>query len=346
LNFKQLPKLTPGDKVAILSPSFAAPGAWPHMYELGLQRVRQLFALEPVEYPTTKKIGASGSERAKDLIDAFENPDIKAVIASLGGDDQVTYIKYLPAEPFAQNPKAFFGYSDNTNFINHLWLNGVPSYYGASLFTQFAMQKRMDAFTVEYLNKAFFAGGWVELKSSPEYNEIGLQWDDPANLNKQRHYDVNDGWFWDGEEDTEGILWGGCLESIDELLKHAITLPTLEQFEEIVLVTETAEEIPTAAFVARIFRALGERGILERVKGLLVGRPKSWEFNNQKSLEERATYKAEQRDATLKMFRRYNKDAPVVQNLDVGHTDPQICMPFGKSVKINTSEQTIFADFS
>ena len=346
MNFKPLPKLKAGDKVAILSPSFAAPALWPAVYELGLQRLRDLFGLEPVAYPTTKKLGAAGAERAQDLIAAFENPDIKGVIASLGGDDQVTYVKNLPAAPFAQNPKPFFGYSDNTHFINHLWLNGVPAYYGASLFTQFAMQGQMDAYTVLYLKKALFEGGFIELQPSVEFNEIGLTWDDPENLRRHRVYDANPGWFWDGDTDAEGILWGGCLESIDELLRHAIALPSLAQFEQIVLVTETAEDLPEADYVGRVFRALGERGILARVRGLVVGRPKSWEFDKPRTPAERAHYKEEQRAITLKMFRRYNQVAPVVQNVDVGHTDPQICLPFGKGVQINASEQTIFADFS
>ena len=71
MEFTKLPKLTKGDKVAILSPSFAAPGRWPHVYELGLKRIREVFELEPVEFPTTKKVGASKEERAKDLMDAF-----------------------------------------------------------------------------------------------------------------------------------------------------------------------------------------------------------------------------------------------------------------------------------
>lgn len=346
LPFKKLPKLTPGDKVAILSPSFAAPAAWPHVYELGLQRLRDLFGLEPVEYPTTKKLGASGAERAKDLIDAFENREIKAVIATLGGDDQVTYVKHLPSAPFANNPKPYFGYSDNTNFMNHLWLNGIPSYYGGSLFTQFAMQTRMDAFTIEYLRKAMFDGGLVELTASADFNEISLDWADPANLNKQRVYERNEGWYWDGNVRGEGIVWGGCLESIDELLRHGITLPSLDDFEQIVLVTETSEEMPPASYVSYIYRALGERGILERVKGLLVGRPKSDGHREEKTKEERAEYKAEQRAVTLELFRRYNQSAPVVQNLDVGHTDPQICIPLGKTAIITPADQKIFADFA
>ena len=79
----KLNKLQKGDKVAILSPSFAAPGRWPHVYELDLQRVREIFGLEPVEFPSTKKVGASVEERSHDLISAFQNKEIKAVISSL-----------------------------------------------------------------------------------------------------------------------------------------------------------------------------------------------------------------------------------------------------------------------
>lgn len=209
MDFKKLPKLKQGDKVAILSPSFAAPGRWPHVYELGLQRVREVFGLEPVEFPTTKKIGASKEERSKDLIDAFENPEIKAVITTLGGDDQITYVKDLPSDPFINNPKPFFGYSDNTHFMNHLWLNGVPSYYGGGLFTQFAMQKVMDEFTVQYLKSALFEEETVTLDASTTYNDIGLSWDDLENLTQERVKESNSGWIWDGTQNVEGITWGG-----------------------------------------------------------------------------------------------------------------------------------------
>ena len=65
MNFASLPKLKKGDKVAILSPSFAAPGKWPHVYDLGCQRLRDIFDLNPVEFPTTKKLGASTENAPK-----------------------------------------------------------------------------------------------------------------------------------------------------------------------------------------------------------------------------------------------------------------------------------------
>jgi muramoyltetrapeptide carboxypeptidase LdcA involved in peptidoglycan recycling len=229
----KLNKFKKGDKVAILSPSFAAPGKWPHVYELGLKRLIEVFELEPVEFPATKKLGASQQERANDLIAAFENPDIKGVISSLGGDDQITYIKNLPPEPFRNNPKPYFGYSDNTHFMNFLWLNGIPSYYGGALFTQFAEQGKIHDFTLKYLTLALCDEGEIELEASKEYNDVGLNWNDPENLNKQRSYEPNAGWVWDGNQNAEGITWGGCLESIDEILRHGVAIPSLEQFERV-----------------------------------------------------------------------------------------------------------------
>ncbi len=340
----RLTKLKKGDKVAILSPSFAAPGKWPQVHELGLKNLREVFGLEPVEFPTTRKLGAPSEERAKDLVDAFENKEIKGVITSLGGDDQVTYIKNLPPEPFVLNPKPFFGFSDNTHFANFLWLQGIPSYYGGSVFTQFAF-KEMHPFTVKYLKYALFESGERELEASPAYNDINLDWNDPANLEKERTYEPNDGWYWDGAGNAEGVSWGGCVESIDELLRHGIRIPSLADFENIILFTESSEEIPSAGYVFRVYRALGERGILERVKGILVGRPKAYELNNRKTTEEKKEYREQQREAILKVVRHYNKTIPVVQNLDFGHTNPQIALPYGGHVRIDGKEKRIFTDF-
>lgn len=345
MDFAKLSKLKKGDKVAILSPSFAAPGKWPHVHEFGLERMREIFELEPVEFPTTRKIGASKEERSADLVSAFEDKEIKAIITTLGGDDQVTYVKNLPSEPFANNPKPFFGYSDNTHFMNFLWQNGVPSYYGGALFTQFARQGKMDEYTIEYLKKALFEEGEFEISASGNFNDVGLGWDDPENLKKERFYERNEGWVWDGNVNAEGVTWGGCLESIDEILRHGVAVPTLDNFRSIVLITETSEDIPTADYVHIVYRALGERGILERVQAVLVGRPKAWEFNKQWNADQKYGYRQQQREVTLKTIREYNKTIPVIQNMDFGHTDPQMPFPYGKKVKIDSENKKIFVDF-
>jgi muramoyltetrapeptide carboxypeptidase LdcA involved in peptidoglycan recycling len=339
------PKLSPGDKVAILSPSFCAPAVWPHVHELGLKRLRERFSLEPVEYPTTRKFGAAPAERAADLVAAFESPEIKAVFATIGGDDQVVWIKDLPAEPFRRNPKPFFGYSDNTHFMNFLWLNGVPSFYGGAIFTEFAAFGGMDDFTVEYLRHALFGGGAVALKSSATCNDIDRDWSDQSLIEVKPEYEPNSGWLWDGDGIAEGTTWGGCLESVDELLRHGTAIPSLTDFEEIILLLETSEELPSAPYVNRVMRALGERGILGRIRGLLVGRPKGWSFDQPLSAPAKAAYRKTQHEVFVRGVRSYNAAAPIVQNLDFGHTAPQICIPFGGRCVIDGSLREIEVQF-
>jgi len=345
MKFVTLPKLKQGDKVAILSPSFAAPGRWPEVYSLGLKRVSEIFGLTPVEYPTTIKLGASTTERSQDLIDAFENKEIKVVIASIGGDDQITYIKNLPRKSFINNPKPFFGYSDNTHFINFLWSCGVPSFYGGHLFTEFAMQNEMDEYTVKYLKYALFSEGIYDLDASQIFNDIGLSWNDTTLLDHKRRYQKNDGWYWDGTVNTSGITWGGCVESIDELLRHGSTIPSENDFENIILFLETSEEIPSHDYVHRVLRALGERGILARIKGMLVGRPKAWEFDKPNTDEQKDEYKSGQRKMFLETVRKYNQQVPIIQNIDIGHSSPQICLPVGKKMIIDSINKSIKVEF-
>ena len=340
--FLDLPKLRKGDKIAVLSPSYAAPGRWPDTYQLGLSRLQELFGLVPVTFPATAKLGASGEERAKDLIDAFNDSSIKGVIASLVGNDQVTYIKNLPREPFINNPKPFFGYSDNTHLINHLWLCGIPSYYGGSLFVEFAEPGSIHPFTFQHLNRALFESGEFEISPSMTFSDEGLDWNDPSNLKKHRHYFNDDGWFWDGgDSEVTGTLWGGCVESIDELLSHNISIPTKEDFKNCILAFETSEALPSMEFVSSVLNKIGEKGLLTLIKGVFFGRPKAWEFDNKKNAEEKLAYKRDQRTAVIQTIRRFNPECPIVQNMDFGHTLPQMQLPFGKSAKLDPKSRKI-----
>ena len=337
----RLSKLSPGDSVAIVSPSFVAPAVFPAEYELGLSRLRDEFRLNPVEMPNVRNGSATNAQKMEDLCLAFTNPEIKAVITTIGGDSQIECVKHLPSKPFVENPKPFFGYSDNTHFANFLFLQGIPSYYGGCIYTEFAMQGSMDAMTKSYLQSAMFKGGTRKLEASPEFNDEDLRWGEAENLGMRRRYQPSEGWVWDGDRDVRGITWGGCLESVDELLRHGSAIPSLETFERVVLFLETCEETPPSAYVARVIRALGERGILSRVQGLLVGRPKAWSFEHPRTDEEKAAYKAEQRKTVLDWMRRYNSDAPVVQNMDFGHTAPTVCLPYGAEISLVSSRREI-----
>src|SRR5215213_8185952 len=103
------PKPNPGDRVAVLSLGAGLPALFPEVYELGLGRLRREIGLEPVEFPTTR-VDAPPAARARDLHDALTDPSIAAIMATIGGDDQITVLKHLNAEVIRAHPKPFYGY--------------------------------------------------------------------------------------------------------------------------------------------------------------------------------------------------------------------------------------------
>jgi muramoyltetrapeptide carboxypeptidase LdcA involved in peptidoglycan recycling len=80
---------------------------------------------------------------------------------------------------------------------------------------------------------------------------------------------------------------------------------------------------------------MGERGLLRRFSALLMGRAKTWSFDNPNSPQEGARYAAEQREAVLRAMRAYAPDTTIVLDVDLGHTDPQIVIPYGGVIRVD-----------
>jgi muramoyltetrapeptide carboxypeptidase LdcA involved in peptidoglycan recycling len=53
-------------------------------------------------------------KRAQDLMEAFLDPSIDAIISTIGGDDSIRIVPYIDFEIIRNNPKIFLGYSDST----------------------------------------------------------------------------------------------------------------------------------------------------------------------------------------------------------------------------------------
>lgn len=345
-SYTVMPKLQRGDKVAILSPSSGLPELFPWVQDLGLERLRTVFNLEPVEYPTTRRMGSSLQDRAADIMSAFNDSSIKAIIASVGGTDQIKLLKLLKSDIIQANPKPFFGFSDNTHLHIYLSNLGIPSYYGGGIMTQFAMQKEMMSITIESLNKALFDGGVLKTSGSTVYNDIGLDWADKQSLDKPRFLEENDGLIWDGDQGASGLLWGGCMESMVVQCSAEKYLPKAEELSGRILFLESAETIPPHWVMEYLLVGLGERGWFDHLSGVMIGRPKAWDFEQQNTAAEKAKYRADQREVVVAAIREYNKTIPIVQNVDFGHTDPQIILPIGGSATLLPSENSITFDYS
>ncbi|MGW1951738.1 S66 family peptidase [Streptomyces sp. NPDC001920] len=331
------PKPSPGDRIAVVSPGAGLPELYPRPYELGLERLRTEYKLEPVEYPATRKMGASPRERADDIHAAFADPDIGAVIASIGGDDQITVLPWLDRELVRANPKPFFGMSDNTNLLMFLRNSGIVGFHGATVMCELGRPGAMNPQTAESLRAALFTPGEYELEPAERWNDVNGDWADPATFGAEPGMRPADAWTWvNADRVVDGPTWGGCLEILGWLLMADREIARdLSEYDGAVLLLETSEALPSADEVFWTLRSMGERGLLQRFSALLMGRARTWSFQRPNGPEEGARYATEQREAVLRAMRTYAPETMIVFDVDFGHTDPQLVIPYGGAVRVD-----------
>ncbi len=329
-----------------MSPSFAAPAVAPAVHQQALRRLREVTGLVPVEFPTTRRLGASARDRADDLNAAFADPQIRAVLATIGGDDQITVIPHLDAGLLALDPKPFLGYSDNTNLLNWLWTNGVAGFYGGSTQVHLGPGPRVDPIHGQSLRAALLTGERIEITEPGESEDIGHDWNDPRALTEFGERDPTEPWVWSGPRTSvTGRTWGGCIEVIQWILTAGRFPHDPTALDGGILLLESSEELIPAREFGWILRSLGERGILTAVSAVVVARPPTSDFTVRPSPEARRAKRAEQRDTVIDLVARYNPEAVIVVGAPFGHTRPQWILPYGGFMTVDGVNRRLFADY-
>ena len=337
------PPVRPGDRVAVVSPAWCAPEHFPVLHDQALDRIRDL-GLEPVEFAFTRVQGTP-AERAEDVMRAFEDDSIGAVMATVGGDDQITVLRHLDPDRMLAHPKRFLGYSDNTNLSNWLWFHGVGGVYGGSTAVHLGPGPRVDPEHLVSLRAALFGGDLV-LSEPAHTRDYGLDWGSPAALFESPPEWPAAPWQWSGPSRTvTGTVWGGCLEIVEWTLAAGRWVHPVSAYDGCVLALETSEEVPTAQECFRMLRNLGERGILGAASALLWGRPPVSSRLEPRSEGETADLRRERREAVLRAVADYNADLVVALDVDFGHTSPQLLLPYGGKVTVDGEQQVITAHF-
>lgn len=340
------PKLHPGDHVAIVSPSWAGAGVFPDVQEIALRVLRDELGLVPVEYPTTRRVGASARDRADDLNSAFADPNIRAVMAVIGGEDQITVLPHLDAHVIRANPKAYFGYSDNTNLLNYLWNLDVVSYHGGSTLVHLARPGGAHPVFLTSMRHALFDHEVVEIAPVTEFTDLQGRWEDVSTLEHALPTTNEPGWHWHrATKVVTGTTWGGNLEIVHwNLAANRWILPN-DAYAGCVLILETSEEMPPAEEVFRMLRNVGERGLLSQFPAVVFAKAKAWHTHAPLGESERTAFRDEQEAAVLRALDVYNRDAIFVYGPDFGHTDPQYVLPYGGLMTVDGLRRSISVQY-
>ncbi len=311
-----------------------------------MRRLREEIGVEPVEYPTTRQVGASPQARAADLMAAFGDPTIRAVLASIGGDDQITVLAHLDPEVVRADPKPFFGYSDNTNLLSWLWFHGVAGYHGGSTQVHLGRGGALHPVSRDSLRAALLDGGDLVVEPVGEFGEDDVSWDRPEALTQASPRLPSPPWRWhQADRVVTAPTWGGNLEILSWTLAVSRWVHPVERYSGCILLLETSEEMPSALEVFRVLRTMGERGLLEQFPAAVVGLARATSLEAPRPPAERAAFRDDQHRAVLEAFERYNPGATVVLDVDLGHTDPQWVLPYGGRMTVDGPGRRIVAHY-
>lgn len=326
--------LNKGDKVATISLSWGGAGELPHRYLQAKQNLQGIFGLEIIETPNALKpakwLYENPQARAEDLMNAFLDPSIKAIISNIGGEESIRILRYVDFDVIRNNPKIFIGFSDTT--VTHFMClkAGLTSFYGTSTLVGFAENGGMHGYQIQDILNSLFS---KEIKGEIKENKEGwtseyLEWFDESLTHTKRKLQEYTGWkYLRGKGKVQGHLIGGCMEVL-EVMKGTDLWPENSIWEGCILFFETSEEMPAPYSVRSWLRNYAATGILRQAKGIVFGRP----YNNR--------YAEEYEQELLKVLDEEGlNDLPVVTQMDFGHTCPTFTIPYGVLAEIDCDHQ-------
>jgi muramoyltetrapeptide carboxypeptidase len=298
-------------------------GRWPHRWDTAQRNLAALglqARLAPHAAGDHGYVAAGVRERADDLNRMFADPEIRAIIASIGGNHSCQLLSHLDPELIHRNPKVFMGYSDITvlNIAIHSQ-TGLLTFNGPAVVPDLGEFPALLPYTADCLVHALFEGHptWT-YRASSEWTDEFLDWDQKLDLTRPRRTVRNTGWKVIHPGVAQGRLMGGCLES----LQHLRGTPYWPDWDGTLFFWELSEQRQPPSWVDAVLSDYTNMGVLMRIAGMMVGRPYGYTLDQRRILFEVI------RDHTAPLR------IPVVAEMDFGHTAPQFPLPVGAAAEL------------
>lgn len=333
--------LSRGDTVAVVSLSAGTLGEpWAiHKLHIARERLERDYGLKVTTMPNALKgreyLYRHPEARAADLMEAFQDTSVKAVISAIGGNDTIRLLPYIDFGVLRNNPKIFTGFSDTTSNHFMMYKAGLISYYGASLMTNFAEYVKINDYTAQMIRDTLFEPKpTLDIPSAPYWydDEDEKIWWKEENMNTLRQYHPEEIGYevLQGSGAVEGELLGGCLDVFIELFGTSIW-PSKDQWAGKIMFLETSETDMSSEYLTWVLRGLAAQGLFDVIRGIIVGKPA------RRSKYE--PYKEAYRSVVG--LEAGHPELPILYNVNFGHAEPIGIIPCGVKCRLDADRKTL-----
>ncbi|KAG7391253.1 hypothetical protein PHYBOEH_006756 [Phytophthora boehmeriae] len=335
------PALAPGNTIAFVAPASGLAALVPHRLTKARQQLENdgfrvkiypSVTRTPQENATTHSSVYSSADaevRAAELMQAFLDPEVAAIVCTIGGFTSHELLEYLDFDAIAAHPKIFCEFSDITTLHLALYAKAkLCSFYGPSALCQLGEYPTPLPFTMT----SFF--GAVQSPTKPLGEVIpSKEWTDDKTANwftraDISHADVmkpNRGHTWLRFGSATGRILGGCLPTLLQV-RGTEYMPDLQ---DAILLIETPEgaQFDQGMTLSDVNVALGwlrMDGTFGKIRGLIVGRA--------------FAYSDDQVDELQRFILHHTRGTsfPILYGVDVGHTNPILTVPLGCKIALDS----------
>jgi len=267
----------------------------------------------------------TAQQRAADLMEAFEDPDVDAIFCSDAGEGSDDLVPHLDPDRIRSNPKPFIGYSDNV-YLNQYLLSraGLVSYYGYTFLHHLGEVGGAFPETLDNFRAAVMSGDDLWCRPVPTRTDDWYSWVDPAVRTRTRRRRVPGGYDWLRPGRAEGQLVGAALPLVPDLVRRFdLSLDGAVLFWDVNLYNE----VP----IRRLLSDVAECADLTRLAGMLVG------AHQRLSAPHWAAQVAQELDAVAP-----GCTYPVMVNTDLSHLCPAWLVPYGARVVLGEGDGLLF----
>ena len=320
-------KLKHGDKIGIFTPSWPATVHAKERYARG-KRFMEEKGFIIVEGSLTGKSDGyrSGTPkmRAEELNTLIRDPEIKMIMATIGGSNANSMLPYIDYEAFKATPKMVVGYSDVTAILLALFAKtGMTTYYGPALIPSFGEFDPLVALTYRYFEQYFCHSSIpYTIEPPPFWSDEKLNWLTYSGRNKKLF--MNE-WTSVGTGKVTGRLIGGN----NNTMYGFIGTPYFPEIVEgdILFIEDSAKSID---IVEKNLAMLKLHNIFNKVSAILIG--KHEQFDDDGTGKTTLDLLLEQLDG---------QHIPILSEIDCSHTHPMFPLAIGKNIEVDFDRKSI-----
>ena len=317
------PALRRGDTVGIVAPSSPVAAHVPRRLARGVTELeRHGFDLRLGAH--VRNAEATNEDKLSDLHALFADPEIRAIVCTIGGYDSHQLLEELDFGLISANPKVVSGYSDITALLVAIHsATALATFMGPMILTDWAEFGGIPEHTwTEWEATVLRAEPRGEIAIAPEWTAEHTWWDKEDE--RPRVWEPNPGPRTVREGAAEGPL---APANLSTLLLLAGT-PWWPDLDGALLCLEAAEE-EQAWWVERSLHHLRHLGVWGRAAGLALGR-----------CHPDSQVEPDELDRMLLAATR-GTEIPIAVDFDFGHTEPHCTLAWGVRARLDAGAPSL-----